>query len=351
MKNYRSRLASSLVPYVGGEQPTDRSYIKLNTNENPFTPSPAVRAAIAEQVDLLQLYPSITSRPLQEAIAATHSLDISQVHLGNGSDEILAFCFAAFFSGKKLYAPDLTYSFYPTYAQLFGVDYHTIPLKDDFTIDVDALAEAPGAIIFANPNAPTSLAMAPEDIRRLCEATHARGEVIIVDEAYAAFNTEDALPLIAAFDNLIITRTFSKAHALAGLRVGVALAQPHLISAIADVKDSFNTYPVDRLACAAARAAVLDTDYFNQRVSTICATRDRCREELVEMGMEVPKSCANFLFVRNPYRSGKEMLDLLRSHGILVRHLSNPRIADYLRISIGTDEQMDQVLAVYRMAH
>lgn len=348
MRDYRSPLAAGLEPYVGGEQPQGRRFIKLNTNENPYPPAPGVRDAVNAQIDLLNLYPSVSSTPVQEAAARAFGLAPEQVHIGNGSDEILAFCFAAFFAGKTLYAPDLTYSFYPTYAQLFQVDYHTIPLKDDFTVDVDAFLDAPGGIILANPNAPTSIALDMHEIRRLCQAAHERESVIVVDEAYAAFNTEDALALIDEFDNLVVTRTLSKAHGLAGLRVGLALAQPHLIQAIADVKDSFNTYPVDRLACAAATAALDDGAYFKKTVGMVVATRERVRDELIKMGMDVLPSRTNFLLVRHPNMSGEALMQLLRDNGIIVRRFTKPRIKDHLRISIGTDEDMDQVLAVYR---
>lgn len=347
MHDYRSALAAALTPYVGGEQPEGRRFIKLNTNENPYPPSPRVREAVNAQIDLLNLYPSVTSAPVQEAAAHAWGLTPEQVHVGNGSDEILALCFAAFFAGKTLYAPDLTYSFYPTFAQLFSVDYHEIPLLEDFTVDVEAFEHAPGAIILANPNAPSSVALPLCDVGRLCEAAHARGEVIIVDEAYAAFNTENALGLIAEFDNLLITRTLSKAHGLAGLRVGLALGAPPLIQALADVKDSFNTYPVDRLACAAATAALGDSAYLAQTTSAIITTRDRTRDALTALGMQVLPSRANFLLVRHPQRSGEQMQALLREHDILVRRFSHPRITDFLRISIGTPEDMEQVVALY----
>ena len=348
MRDYRSPLAATLEPYVGGEQPQGRRFIKLNTNESPYPPSPHVRAAVDSQIDLLNLYPTVTSEPVQEAAARAFGLMPAQVHVGNGSDEILALCFAAYFAGKTLYAPDLTYSFYPTFAQLFQVDYHEIPLREDFTVDVDAFLAAPGGIILANPNAPSSVALPISEIRRLCQAAHDRESVIIVDEAYAAFNTEDALSLIAEFDNLVVTRTMSKAHGLAGMRVGLALGQESIIQALADVKDSFNTYPVDRLACAAAVAALDDTAYLHKTVGMVVATRERTREALLRMGMEVLPSRTNFLLVRHPRVSGEEMQRRLRERDIIVRRFSNPRIRDYLRISIGTDAAMDAVLAVYR---
>ena len=341
---YLSGLAAGVRPYVPGEQPKDRRYIKLNTNESPFPPAPGVAAAIAAQAGQLNLYPDPDAAALCAALAAHHGLEAAQVFVGNGSDEVLAFAFQAFFSGRALCAPDLTYSFYPVYAALYGVDYREVPVRADFSIDPDALL-CGEAVILANPNAPTSRALPLADIRRMAVHCRDHGRLLLVDEAYAAFGGESAIPLIASFDNLLVVRTFSKSHALAGLRVGYALGQPPLIDGLNRIKNCVNSYTVDSLAQAAAAAALADDAYLARCVAAVTATRDRCAARMTALGFTVLPSAANFLFVRHPAHAGASLQAALRACGVLVRRFATPRTQDWLRVSIGTDAEMDAVLA------
>ena len=339
---YESRLAQSLVPYTAGEQPKDRRFIKLNTNENPYPPSPRVAEALHGLADTLRLYPDMESTALREAIASVNGLRPEQVFCGNGSDEVLAFAFAAFFAGKRLMAPDITYSFYPVYSQLFGVRYATAPLRGDFTVDTQALMHH-GPVALANPNAPTGILLGEEGIRALAADCRNAGEVLMVDEAYAAFSPWNAVPLLREYDNLLIIRTFSKSHSLAGMRAGYALGSPELIRAMRCVRDSFNSYPLDRLAQAAAAAAVLDTAYTEQCVSKVCETRDRCRERLAGAGVQVTESRTNFLFLRAAEEDAAPVQQALRDEGILVRHFASGRLRPFLRVTVGTPEDMERV--------
>ena len=349
---YESELALRLVPYTAGEQPKDRRFIKLNTNENPYPPSPKVAEALEGLSDSLRLYPDTEATALKEAIAEVNGVTPEQVFCGNGSDEVLAFAFAAFFAGRRVVAPDITYSFYPVYANLFGAAYETVPLNDDFTVDVAGLEQGcPMAL--ANPNAPTGRLLPIAEIRRLAEHARAHDAVLLVDEAYAAFAPENALPLLKEYDNLLIVRTLSKSHALAGLRMGYALGAPRLIDALRRVRDSFNSYPVDRLAQAAARAAVLDTAYTDGRTAQVVATRDRCYRRLTDAGIEVLPSATNFLFVRADEKDAASVQQALRGEGILVRHFaSSERLRPWLRVTVGTEEEMEQVTeALIRHIH
>ena len=339
---YESELALRLVPYTAGEQPKDRRFIKLNTNENPYPPSPRVAEAVAGLADSLRLYPDMEATELREAIAQVNGLQPEQVFCGNGSDEVLAFSFAAFFAGRRVVAPDVTYSFYPVYANLFGAEYDTVPLTSDFAVDVEGLMQG-CPIALANPNAPTGRFLPIREIRRLAEHARAHEAVLLVDEAYAAFAPETAVPLLAEYDNLLIVRTLSKSHALAGMRVGYALGSPRLVNALRRVRDSFNSYPLDRLAQAGARAAVLDTAYTDARTAQVIAARDRCYARLTEAGMEVLPSATNFLFVRADDRDAAPVQQALREEGILVRHFSSGRLKPWLRVTIGAEEDMDIV--------
>lgn len=345
MRDFRSKAARGVVPYVCGEQPTDRDYIKLNANENAYPPTPNVAAAVQAELGRLQYYPDMTSASLREAIARAHGLRPGQVYVGNGSDEVLAFTFLTFFSGKRLVAPDLTYSFYPTYAKLFSVDYLEVPLRADFTVDVEALLAADGDVILANPNAPTSVALPQEAVCDLAQRLSDAGHMLVVDEAYAAFAEEDAIALVNAFDNVLVVRTFSKAHALAGLRIGYAMGCEALVEALLSVKDSINSYPLDRVAAAAAKAAIEDEAYLQRTIQMICGTRDRTARRLRALGMTVLPSQTNFLFASHPERPAMELLAKLRADGILARYFSHPRIENYLRITVGTDAQMERVVA------
>ena len=331
---YESDLALRLVPYTAGEQPKDRQFIKLNTNENPYPPSPKVAEAIEGLCGSLRLYPDMEATALREAIAQVNGVEPEMVFCGNGSDEVLAFAFAAFFAGKRLLTPDVTYSFYPVYANLFGVEHETVALKSDFTVDVEGMLQGcPMAL--ANPNAPTG-------IRRMAQHAKENDAVLLVDEAYAAFATETAVPLLSEFDNLLIVRTFSKSHALAGMRVGYALGSKRLIDALRRIRDSFNSYPLDRYAQAAATASMLDVDYTNKTVNLVVAARDKAYAALKANGIEVLPSATNFLFVK----AGEDAAPVqkaLREEGILVRHFSAPRLKSWLRVTIGTTEDMEKV--------
>lgn len=338
---YESDLALRLVPYTAGEQPKDRQFIKLNTNENPYPPSPRVAEAIDGLCDSLRLYPDMEATQLREAVAQVNGVAPEMVFCGNGSDEVLAFAFAAFFAGKRLLTPDVTYSFYPVYANLFGVEHEAVPLKQDFTVDVEGMMQGcPMAL--ANPNAPTGIELPQNDIRRMAQHARDNGAVLLVDEAYAAFAQETAVPLLKEFDNVLIVRTFSKSHALAGMRVGYAMGSQRLIDALRRIRDSFNSYPLDRLAQAAATASMLDVDYTAKTVALVVAARDRAYARLQEAGIEVLKSATNFLFVK----AGEDAAPVqkaLREEGILVRHFGSPRLKSWLRVTIGTTEDMEKV--------
>ena len=338
--SYESDLALRLVPYVAGEQPKNVKLIKLNTNENPYPPSPKVAEAIAAvPADALRLYPDMDATGLCAAIARVNGVDPACVFCGNGSDEVLAFAFAAFFAGKTLCAPDVTYSFDPVYADLFGVDYRTVPLKEDFTVDVAGLMQG-GPIALANPNAPTGILLESGEVRRLAEHTREHDAVLLVDEAYAAFAPHTAIGLLAEFDNVLITRTFSKSHQLAGMRVGYAIGSPRLIGALKRIRDSFNSYPLDRLAQAAAEAAILDTAYTAETVRLVCEARDDCYQALTAAGIPVLKSATNFLFVKADPMDAAPVQQALRAEGVLVRHFRAERLKCWLRVTVGTTEDM-----------
>ena len=339
---YESELALGLTPYVAGEQPKDRQFIKLNTNENPYPPSPRVQEALAGLAPSLRLYPDMEATALREAIAQVNGVRPEQVFCGNGSDEVLAFAFAAFFAGKTLRAPEVTYSFYPVYAQLFGVHYATVPLRADYTVDVDGLMQD-GPVVLANPNAPTGIFLPMEAIRRMAAHCRAHDAVLLVDEAYAAFAPETAVPLLREYDNLLIVRTFSKSHSLAGMRVGYAMGHPRLVDALRRIRDAFNSYPLDRLAQAAATAAILDTGYTDRCTARVIAAREETRQTLLAAGITVLPSATNFLFVKADPADAGPVQRALREEGILVRHFSAEKLRPWLRVSMGTEEEMRRV--------
>jgi histidinol-phosphate aminotransferase len=351
MSRYWNSLVKTLSPYVPGEQPRDRVFIKLNTNENPYPPSPRVIEAIREAAaGTLRLYPDPSCRELREAIARRYGVKPEQVFAGNGSDEILAFAFAAFFESAgeapapPILFPDITYSFYPVYAGLWRVPYQTIPLAEDFSIKIEDYHIPNGGVIFPNPNAPTGRALPLEAVLSVARYQEQQGRVLIVDEAYAAFGAESAVPRIYDHPNLLTVHTLSKSASLAGLRAGFAIGSEDLIEGLCRVRDSFNSYTLDRLALAGAAAAVNDTAYYDAVNKKVTSTRERITASLVNMGYTVIPSKANFIFIRSPLKSGAELFAALRSRGILVRRFDNPRIADFLRVSIGTDEDMDEFL-------
>lgn len=340
MKEFWSRRVRDMVPYVPGEQPKDRKFIKLNTNENPYPPSEKVMAAISSvKGETLRLYPDPECMELREAIARNYGISPTEVFCGNGSDEVLSFAFQAFFDKEKpVEFPDITYSFYEVYVKYLDLTAEIVPLNEDLSLPAEKFFRTPGGAVIANPNAPTALGVETAVIRRILEENPEN--VVVVDEAYVDFGGESAVTLIREYPNLLVVQTASKSRSLAGLRVGWAMGNENLIGAMCCVRDSINSYTVDRLAMAAATAAVEDRDHFDQTRRAIMATREATRGRLLELGFEVNESKANFLFARHPEVSGKALFAALRREGILVRRWNIPRIEEYLRISIGTDEEM-----------
>ena len=351
-----SSKARNLSPYVPGEQPQHENLCKLNTNENPFPPSPKVGEAIAkvleQQADDLRLYPAPESDDLRAALAQLYDIDINQVFVGNGSDEVLALVFASFFLKERpVLAPDISYSFYPVYAQTFGIELVQIALEEDFSIDPDAYRQPCSGIIIANPNAPTGLLLSLADIRKL--ASEHSNSVIVIDEAYIDFaravdgssDTEiSAVSLINEFDNILVTQTFSKSRSLAGLRVGMAFGNASLIEALTRMKNSFNSYPLDKLAQVGATASVLDVEYFTQTCQQVIDLRHSLTAELTALGFDVLPSHANFVFARPKDGNANKVANALREQGIIVRHFDKPRINEYLRITTGTAEQNSRLI-------
>ena len=329
-----------LTPYVPGEQPKLANLVKLNTNENPYSPSPKVIAALqAEAADSLRLYPDPNSDKLKDAIAEFHGITAAQVFVGNGSDEVLAHAFQALLKhDQPLLFPDITYSFYPVYCALYDIRYQTIPLTEAFEIDVADYLRPNGGIIFPNPNAPTGRLLALPEIERLLQAN--QDSVVVIDEAYIDFGGESAVQLINRYPQLLVTHTLSKARSLAGLRVGYAVGHPDLVDALHRVKDSFNSYPLDRFAISGAVAAMQDTAYFEETRQKVIATRAGLVAELEKMDFEALPSGANFIFVKHKTRDGAELTAQLRERSIIVRHFKSPaRVAPYMRITIGTEQQ------------
>ena len=340
MSKFLSKEAGRLAPYTPGEQPQDQQYVKLNTNESPFPPSPKVVKAISRAELLkLNLYSDPTCGQLVEAIARRYELQPENVITGNGSDEILAFAFRAFCGeGKPLAYADITYGFYKSQVALFGLESKVIPLREDFTLNVDDYMDFPGTIVIANPNAPTGMTVSREDIQRLLEADPNR--VVIVDEAYVDFGAESCVPLIYRCDNLLVVQTMSKSRSLAGGRVGFALGSPELIAALNRVKYSFNPYNVNRLSIVAGAAAVEDEPYFQACTNAIRNNRAWTVRELEELGFSILPSQANFIFAKSDKIPGGELYRKLKENGILVRWFDADRIRDYVRITIGSLEQM-----------
>ena len=336
-----------LEPYVPGEQPKIQNLLKLNTNENPYPPSPkvveVVQAVLENQADALRLYPDPDATALKQAIANQQKVELDQVFVGNGSDEVLAHIFKAFFIQKEpvLY-PDITYSFYPVYSQFFGIQTKQIPLNENFEIDVSDYQQENGGIIITNPNAPTSIALGLQQIEQILQANPDR--VIVIDEAYVDFGAESAVQLVNQYNNLVVCQTTSKSRSLAGLRVGFAIAQSHLIAALEAVKNSFNSYPMDRFAIAAAVASFEDQTYFEAQCQKVIASRDKLVMELESMGFKVLPSKANFIFASLPSKDAGELAAQLREQGIIVRYFNKPRINQFLRITIGTDEQNQRLV-------
>ena len=343
MSNYWSQLARELSPYVPGEQPRMSGLVKLNTNENPFGPSPrALDAVRAAADDALRLYPDPQSTALRTALANYHGVAPEQVFVGNGSDEVLAHAFAALLKqNAPLLFPDVTYSFYPVYCGLLGITYQTVPLDAGMRLNIDDYLGQGGAIIIANPNAPTGIALTRAQVARLAAE---RSDVpIVIDEAYVDFGAETAVPLIRDYPNLLIVQTMSKSRSLAGLRVGYAVGDAGLIAALTRVKDSFNSYPLGRPAQAGAIAALEDEAYFQQTRSAIMRNRGILTGLLAQLGFEVLPSSANFVFARHPDYSGEALCAGLRERAVLVRHFAGSRVADFIRITIGSEAEIGRL--------
>lgn len=342
MSKFWSEMAKRTKPYVPGEQVQETDIIKLNTNENPYPPSPSVAKAIKEATNQdLRLYPSPTMDDLKESIANYYELQADNVFVGNGSDEVLAFSFMAFFdTNQTILFPEVSYSFYPVYAGIFQIPYETKPLQDDLSIQPSDYFQADGGVIFPNPNAPTSRYLSLSAVEKIVQQNPQT--VVIIDEAYIDFaaGSSSATKLIQQYENLLIIQTMSKSRSLAGLRVGFALGDADLIEGLMRIKDSFNSYPVDRLAIAGAKASIEDTAYFKETTAKIIQTRAWVTEQLKERGFQVLPSAANFVFITHPELAAKEIYDSLRRKQIFIRYFGKQPIENYVRISMGTDEEM-----------
>ena len=348
MSRYWSDVVKGLTPYVPGEQPKLANLVKLNTNENPYGPSPRVLEAIrAATGDSLKLYPDPNAEQLKRAIAGYHGINERNVFVGNGSDEVLAHVFLGLLKqARPILFPDITYSFYPVYCGLYQVDFETIPLADNFSIRVGDYSQPNGGIIFPNPNAPTGCMVPLADIEELLQAN--TESVVVIDEAYVDFGGESAIPLIDRYPNLLVVQTLSKSRSLAGLRVGFAVGHADLIEALERIKNSFNSYPLDRLAIAGAVAAFEDREYFEQARRAVIASREALITDMTALGFEVLPSSANFIFVRHPQLDAEKSALALRQRSIIVRHFRQPRIDQFLRITVGTDGQCSALITALK---
>ena len=349
MSKYWSNIVSRLTPYTPGEQPKDKSLLKLNTNENPYSPSTKVLDAIKLSVkESLRLYPDPESNDLKETISNYYGLSKSNIFVGNGSDEILAFIFQALLKKEApVLFPDITYSFYPAYCSLYDIKYKKIPLDKELNINLEDYLINNGGIIFPNPNAPTGIPKRLVDIENLLQLN--RESVVVIDEAYVDFGTESAVKLINQYKNLVITQSFSKSRSLAGMRLGCAFADEDLIEALNRVKNSFNSYPIDRLAQIAGIKAIQDEDYFNLTRIKIIEARKFLEKELFLINFEVLPSGANFIFTRHKSKDAITIFKILRESGVMVRHFSEPeRISQFLRITIGTMEDMQKLISILK---
>jgi histidinol-phosphate aminotransferase len=358
MSVFWNNRTAKLSPYTPGEQPRDRKFIKLNTNENPYPPSSKVIKAIRNSAnERLKLYPDPLCTEFRSAVAGAYGVKPEQVFPGNGSDEVLGFAFGAFFesgeTAQPILFPDITYSFYPVYAQLWNIPYKTPELNEDFSVDLKPYAEPCGGVVIANPNAPTGRALSAAPLLELARALEKHNRVLIVDEAYAAFGAESLVPYIKDHPNLLTVHTLSKSASLAGLRVGFAIGNEELIQGLCRIRDSFNSYTMDALALAGGKAAVLDKRYYDAINQKVIATREQTAASLTALGFESLPSKSNFLFISGRgitssqnCASGLSLFQALRNRGILVRHFNKPRIADFLRVSMGTPKDMETFLAV-----
>lgn len=344
MSQFWSPFVNNLVPYVPGEQPKIANLVKLNTNENPYPPSPKAQAAMQAQVDgNLRLYPDPNADALKRAIADFYQLNPQQVFVGNGSDEVLAHAFCAFFKhNKSVLFPDISYSFYPVYCNLYGIEAKQVALDEEFQINPADYQQDNGGIIFPNPNAPTGCLLALDAVEQILQANPT--SVVVVDEAYIDFGGQSAVSLLARYPNLVVCQTLSKSRSLAGARVGFALASPELIEGLERVKNSFNSYPLDRVAIAGAVASFEDVAYFEQSCAKVIASREQLSEQLLALGFEVLPSSANFVFASHVQTEAAEIASKLREQGVIVRHFTQSRIDQFLRITIGTPEQNQRLL-------
>ena len=351
MSRFWSPVVQTLTPYVPGEQPQMQRLVKLNTNESPYGPSPKALAAIQSQTnDDLRLYPDPEGLALKKAIAQLHGLDPKQVFLGNGSDEVLAHIFVGLLKqNRPVQFPDITYSFYPVYCKLFGIEHQTIPLGKQFEINTSDYVLPNGGIIFPNPNAPTGRSIARSEIEALLSRN--QDSVVVIDEAYVDYGTQSCIPLLRGAgcpENLVVVHTLSKSRALAGLRVGFAVGHPALIEGLERVKNSFNSYPLGRLAQAGAIAAIEDQTHLLETSEKVIQTREKLVGQLDALGFDTLPSTANFIFTRHPKHAGESLYQALRDRGIIVRHFKSPRIDAFLRITIGTDEQSNELVAALK---
>lgn len=343
MQKWKENLRN-IEPYVPGEQPQNKNVIKLNTNECPYGPSPAVDKAVKDyDYNKLRLYPSFVCSDLKSALMETYPVNENEIFLGNGSDEVLALCFMTFFNSKKpVLFPDITYSFYDVWCSLYQIPYERPALDDNFRIVKEDYYKENGGVVITNPNAPTSVYMGLEDIEDIIK--HNSDVIVIVDEAYIDFGGKSAVELIHKYDNLVIVQTYSKSRALAGIRVGYAMANSELINALEAVKNSFNSYTLNSLSQVIAAASARDKDYFNDCVGKIISAREWTVNELSKLGFETLPSKANFIFTTNKNISAEKLFNYLKSKNIFVRYFNKPRISEYLRITIGTLEEMEKLV-------
>ncbi len=348
MSRFLDNKYASLEAYVPGEQPQDRKYIKLNTNESPYPPSPEVIASISEaDVAELRLYSDPECRILKQKLALRYGVEYDNIYLSNGSDDILNFAFMAYCSdGKKVAFPDITYGFYQVFADLYHSDANIIPLEADFTIEVDKYCGIDSTVVIANPNAPTGLTISVSDIEKIAKSNP--DNVVVIDEAYIDFGAESCLSLLNDYDNLLIVRTFSKSRALAGARLGYAIASKPIIDDLNRIKFSTNPYNVNRLTLKAGAAAIDSDEYFMNNCKRIAKTRELTRERLISLGFDVLQSKANFIFAKHPQISGGELYLRLKEKGILIRHFGKARISDYIRITIGSEDEMDAFISAIK---
>ncbi|WP_461204304.1 histidinol-phosphate transaminase [Clostridium sp. DL1XJH146] len=344
MSKYWSELTKKLIPYIPGEQPKDKKYVKLNTNENPYPPSQKVANAIKEfDSNDLRLYPDPDASILKKTIGKYYYLDEKNVFIGNGSDEVLAFAFMSFFQpGKNIVFPDISYSFYEVYANIFNIDYFEVPLEEDFSINIEGLYNSKGGVLVPNPNAPTGIALTKEQIIQILDNN--KDVVVIVDEAYVDFGAYSSVDLIKEYPNLLVVQTLSKSRSLAGMRVGYAMGHEDLIIALERVKNSINSYTIDRLAVVAAVAAIEDDTSFQKNREAIIKTRDFVSLRLKEIGFKVLDSKANFIFISHNSIDAEILFQELKRKDVLVRYFNKKRIDNYLRVTIGSEEEMKAFL-------